>query len=574
MLPIDMAKNKSKTQRQVKLIKNIAATLYNAVDAFNMPSLPNEDPEILPDSDEKVAKEGVLFDGAEPGAYDSMSTQLSLAKSVSSISNISVEDNGSMTDKNQVETVSENNFVRQFDQDNMEERMKRYRRKSSGSDMRETSWDIPKHSTAVWYSYSSESDLDSIDFFNLQNKKSSSRLQEDGDVFDENDDPSAFNRFSQQLQIRDDLITEFCEQNHTAYTDCNESKCKRCKKTKANKSPKKLPSANPKHYSRKTVENSDQKDAFNHVEERPEKSKIHKKTSKNKAEHGYRLVDRENNFTTTIIRRPHCRNLVDSNQEAWQQKDDFRGSNTRLSETDTNDSNTIGYVVNKPVAKLCLCAKTAKISNHMRSQHQSKALKSQKLHYSPHNSSQDEWQYPIMPPAYAHVTKPHARYHKATASQPRCTLASDNYHGRSFDRDMEGDNAGKIRKSYAKSRINKTKPSRKCENQLQSFTDEESEGDNTTKINYKSKRDRKSKMAPDALLESFPDEESDDDCVILKPGRQKHAPETVKKARDFDAESTDYTAIDKALFDINQHLRKDVTKNAKQKIEKTPAVRK
>jgi len=366
MLPKDMLKQK-KAKRQAQLVKHVANTLSAIMNNLALSSASEMSCAAAPTGNKSTKKRWPTM-AAEVGQYDSLSTQISSSPSLNCFSD------------------GEHNlaFPASESEKKDKEHAKRDKNVDNSSDMRETSWDIPDDAATMWLAYTSDTDINSSGFANRRDKKNPPKAHKLLPRYSQESDISDYNKVIHQIPEKSagysgrttSSIMKPAEQYfNTWYTDNDYYKENMIEKqtmpTKSSVKPILTKQFHtPVSYHNKTINaiKVSLNDSQNHLQS---KSKTNKLKSSTKIKKQYSACDScsslsENDLKfTTVVRRPE----LSSSDEDYK---DYTSKHRRrpcrnLSSAELQDSaddspvtdyvgapKTIGYLVRKPLAKLCI----------------------------------------------------------------------------------------------------------------------------------------------------------------------------------------------------------------------------
>lgn len=359
MLSKDELKQKRKTKRHAQLVKHVANTLTTVMNNLVLSSSASNI-----DCDVECNKGTVnnqVDRCAKHEAYNSLSTELSSSHSADSFTD--AENHLPFPDTVFHRKHSHTNSNDKDVNKTMHVSAKGKNSGHSSSDMRETSWVIPEDATSMWLAFSdAELESSSSDY---KDKKTSpkkhkllSRYSQDSDSSDSNT-PVFPVRPKSTAQISS-IIKPAEQYFESWYTDNN----KYAKQNKLTREKKNMQGKiSGKHGGHKSTNN--------HRSSRT--SSPHSKLNKHGRRHRrHRTLtdscssDSDNDLKfTTVVKRPEFsssdEDMEYTNNRHHKSKNQLRNNRySELYDTDTSadsspyKSRTIGYLVRKPVAKLCM----------------------------------------------------------------------------------------------------------------------------------------------------------------------------------------------------------------------------
>ena len=394
MLPKDNLKEKMSAKKQTQLVKNVANTLWAMMNNLVL----NSDSQSSLDVGGGKSTKKRCF---ETEAFDSLSMQMSSNPSITCLSDSAHNMALAECHKSALHHPPDKEFQKSKKRDI--DTCRKCKNVDESDDMRQTSWNIPEDVTTTWLDYSSDTDLDKLNCRNRTNKKNSPKTHrlfvecaETADIFgtygitEHKKIPvksAGYASTSSIIQPAEQYFDTWYTNNDNCKKRINEKpvQCKlikqkltspkdskRCYRSKERPVDFQTSAEKTCHLSndfQKPLERASHELKQNDFQKPSEKNSYKYKSY---TDHKPYLTedslssDSENDLKfTTIIKRRQLSSSDEDNKESTKKLRQNSQRNLSVSElqhfddeSENSDSDdgprTIGYLVKKPVAKLCV----------------------------------------------------------------------------------------------------------------------------------------------------------------------------------------------------------------------------
>ena len=385
MLSKDEVTQKQKTKRQAKLLKHVANTLSTVMNNLDLSaSASNIDYEVKVGND----LNGRSDQCPEEGTYNSLSTQVTCSPTAHTLTN--AENNLPISNAVHERKASADQHNNKECDKSADLSTKKKDIAISSSDMRETSWVIPDDAATLMVAFS-DTDVESSKNSDYKHKKNSPEKHKLLSRYSQDSDTSDSNEVAYPVQSKPHIsnIVKPAEQYFDRwYTDHSRNRHNRVAHEKNKVSKQKMANRHSTSYKATRMNNFEPKQVSRHHRSR-HRQREHYAVNDSSS-------DSENDLRfTTIVKRPQISSSEDEYKDytkhRHKNKNVYISQNYIDSELECSDVSTvseyserkpktIGYLVRKPLAKLCMTDAGVVVSPEKNSQSRNYESSHHKMH--------------------------------------------------------------------------------------------------------------------------------------------------------------------------------------------------